>query len=920
MHIHFGIHTDHFAQLTDMPFGEITLGRAGLLNVLETQLGLPQVEAGRARSLMAYRACFEAAQDRPRFYDASFQTDPVGVTRTLLHWREQWYEHGWAGAFLEGAPARLADMAAVEQRIDSRLLCEGQRLQRVLDALRDGRTQIQGITLLSPHDELPKMWRRVVDRFPCREHDGVTLSPAADPGTDLHAVQAALLDPQAQGTAGAGEKIRLANDGSVVLVRGVSRDISAQAVAEYVRKLGGDTDALVIAERDGIILDNALARVSLPRAGFPHYSRFRAAGQVLKLGLGLVWSPVNPRLLLQFLLHPVGPVHRRVRNRLAEVVAGQPGVGGEAWQQALGGALEKLRETTSPEHADEVGREARYWLESPRYSPGEGAPLEVLIERAQACANWLTARLNTATDRRERESYASAFGQARDLVEALKTLAEQGHARLAKVELDRMLDEATYPLANPELFSEAGHVTAAEAPETLTSQHDHVLWWDIAFRSHNLSYPWSAAEIEALHNNGVELPATETLLQRRARDWLRPVMQARRQLVLVFHENEKGDHPLVNQVRSLFEGLPETRLDNALLTGAAGPAIPALDLPTIELTQQPLPPKRRWWQLEDATNQNEGFPLPHKGERARVRGPQLKPRETEPYSSLENLLNHPHIWLLNYAAKLRQGSAEDLADGALLYGNLAHRLFERFFNEHRDWHSVGPDQAKHWLSTALDSLIETEGAPLLQPGQAVQHERVAATIERALLSLLRHLRAADIATVAPEFGASAPFKDNRLAGKIDLLLTDAQGRDIVLDVKWGGEKYRGDALRENRHLQLAAYAWLRRANETSKRSPWPHTAYFIIESGNVLAQDNTVFPDARILPPEAGGDLEDLWRRVGATYDWRWQQLAEGRVEVVAAGTEPDPGVPAPDDGFPVDPEPDRFDPFTILTGWEPSQ
>jgi len=919
MILHFGIHTDSLAQQRDMPFGSVTVGPSLLLNVLETQLGLAGSSLSRSQALVAYRGCLEAAQsETERFYSTSFRVDPVGVARTLLDWRSMWYEHGWDGRFQSDVPDRLADMAVVERLAGPELSCDGQRLQRVLTAFEESTTQIEKIVLLNDLDELPLMWRRVVQRFGLEVHEGVTLAPSVEENKDLGKVQKTLLGAMAPEEGGAPKKTALANDGSVVLIRGVSRDISAQALAEYVRKLGDDTEALVIAERDGIVLDNALARVGLPRAGYRHYSRFRAAAQVLKLCLGLVWAPVNPRLLLQFLLHPVGPLHGMVRSRLAEVVANQPGVGGEAWQAALDRALEKLSESTSPEYAAEVAQEARYWLESPRYSARDGAPVEALVERAQACADWLTTRLNTADDGRERESYATAFGQARDLVEALNTLSAQGHARISKVELDRMLDEATYPLANPELFSELGHVEAAQAPETVISPRDHILWWDIAFRSRSVSYPWSASEIEALRTNGVELPATETLLQRQARNWLRPVMQARKQLVLVFHENDKGDHPLVNQIHSLFDGLTEIRLDDCLLTAGVGPAIPVLDVPTVALAPRPLPAKRRWWQLD--ANQNERSPLPRTGERARVRGSLLKPRETESYSSLEKLLSHPHVWLLRYAAKLRQGSAEDLADGALLYGNLAHRLFERFFREHADWRSVKPEQARSWLASALDSLIQTEGALLLQPGQAVQRERVTASIERALLALLHHLRSADIVSVAPELEANAPFKDNQLGGKIDLLLTDSKGRDIVLDVKWGGERYRGDALRENRHLQLAAYAYLRRGSQAS----WPQAAYFIIETGNVLAQamdqDSAVFPEAKIFPSETGGNIEDLWAGVSKTYDWRWEQLARGQVEVVVDGTEPDPETPSPDDGFPVDTEADRFDPFTVLTGWDPSQ
>ena len=71
----------------------------------------------------------------------------------------------------------------------------------------------------------------------------------------------------------------LRGDGTFVVLRGASRDITAQAVAESIVAAGAAaaTNAiLVIAEHDGIILDNAMERAGLPRAGFQHYSRFRA--------------------------------------------------------------------------------------------------------------------------------------------------------------------------------------------------------------------------------------------------------------------------------------------------------------------------------------------------------------------------------------------------------------------------------------------------------------------------------------------------------------------------------------------------------------------------------------------------------------------------------------------------------------------
>ncbi len=120
-------------------------------------------------------------------------------------------------------------------------------------------------------------------------------------------------------------KRALRGDGSFVVLRGASRDVSAQAVAEAIVGAAAVDDSLVIAERDGIILDNAFERVGLPRAGFQHYSRFRAVTQVLKLALALLWRPVSPHLLLQFLIHPIGPLSRHVRDELADRGRGTAG-------------------------------------------------------------------------------------------------------------------------------------------------------------------------------------------------------------------------------------------------------------------------------------------------------------------------------------------------------------------------------------------------------------------------------------------------------------------------------------------------------------------------------------------------------------------------------------------------------------------
>ena len=109
MIIRFGLAFDGLRpRLPENPVDDVVLGPAGLLGVLESQLGLPPVSAQPGEALLAYRTCLEeadAAAVEPRFYRRSLAVDPVGVARALLAWREQWYEAGWGGTFAGDAPA-----------------------------------------------------------------------------------------------------------------------------------------------------------------------------------------------------------------------------------------------------------------------------------------------------------------------------------------------------------------------------------------------------------------------------------------------------------------------------------------------------------------------------------------------------------------------------------------------------------------------------------------------------------------------------------------------------------------------------------------------------------------------------------------------------------------------------------------------
>lgn len=929
--------------------GEIALGPARFVAVLELQLGLPAVAARPGEALLAYRRCLAELDGEDRFYHRSFAVDSLGTARTLLRWRRLWHEAGWRGGFEGGVTRRLADMAELERIAAARVpLDAGQRLQRILEALDAGLTaQIENIVLHDELDAFPPAWRAVLERFELDRPEAEARTRdrpiASAPGSDLHRLQQRLLAVSAAEGA-APERIELSGDDSFIVVRAVSRDLSAQAVAEYLRKLGRPNECVVIAEKDGIIVDNALERVGLPRAGFQHHSPFRAVTQVLKLCLGLVWEPVSAKLLLQFLLHPVGPLPSFVRSALAEAVAAEPGVGGRAWREAVRAAGERLRRRADEERRPELAAEAdvleadiRYWLESERHPPSPGAPPAVLIDRAQRCTAWLTRRLNAGLSAgTQRELYAAAMAQGEALIAVLADLARQTDGPIERITLERLLDEVTRAAPDPATFAEAGHTRATTEPGAVTHPWPTVIWWDLCEQVPPSTPAFSRAEIAELAAQQVSLPSPAERIRAQSRAWRRPILNAREQAILVVHDREEGRHPLLIQLESLARGFNEARVEDALLaphaierpSGAEREAeIAALAVPTEPLAPRRLPGRRRSWQLPSDRR--------------------LAPREQESYSSLQKLIHYPHEWVLEYAARLRSGRAAGLARGGLLHGKLAHRLFETYFGEHPDRASRKREQLTPWVSATLPGLIRSEGAVLMEPGMGVTREAVARTLGYALEQLLRHLEAAGIEQVAAETRHEAAFmpfpheearRDVRLCGVIDLLLTDRRGREIVVDVKWGGEDRRGAELERNRALQLATYAYMRRFAGGKARRPdpgvrgdgpiplelplehsphWPAQAYFIVTTGNMLARDTNVFPDAVVFGPEVPETSAELWARVVRSVEWRWAQLSTGFIEVNAEGTEPVLHCLPPEDALAPAPEPDTFDEFTWLTGWE---
>ncbi len=895
MIVRFGLELDRLVPATaQTKLGYVTAGPGTFLSILETQLGLPSFAVPPATRLVQYRACLKQFDSPRRFYHQSLLVDDLSVARALLNWRDTWHLAGWDGGFSRQAGRRLKDMAAVETLAAKKVAPSfGQRLQAVVAALQTRHTQIEKIELVDAPVDFPALWQEVLSHFKLKALNVDGRRPDAAKGSDLAKLQKALVDLNRK-DGGKPGKAKLAGDGSVVVLTARSKEVSARILAEHIRALGAKSSCALITGQEGVVFDEALECVDASRCGFEQASTWRPVLQVLPLAMGLLWEPADPHLLLQFLSHPVAPLPKRFRTQLAAAVIESPGIGGPAWRQALQHIMEdEGREKKSgKKRLQPIREQIDFWVAGPRFDPDKGAPVPVLVERCERLAQWLEKMRRVNAGSSGQALYAGALGQTRDLCRALEHLAAQGLETVHQNQLNRLLDEVSGAgTALPDRDGQCGHVPATDSPAAFVGAFDEIVWWDFAMPALPEPYPWTRSERAQLADNGVLLQSLDDRLQHEARTWLRPVLAAKKRIIFVMHYGDEEHHPLWDQVMTCARGWVEADAETLVQTGGK---IPQLAVKCAAAGHRPLPGFRRWWKINNA-----GL---------------LGKRAWESYSSLDMFVKHPYQWVLKYKARLEEGALAALPAGNLLKGKLAHRLVEIFFSENDGWEKLGEKQIRRWLKTHIPVLLEQEGAVLLGPGQSMEREAFALTAGNALVALVQSLKQAGVKSVAIESRVSGRFVGGKLSGYIDMLLADAQGREIVLDLKWGGYKYRMADLKNNAQLQLAVYAHLRK--QMAKSSEWPPQAFFIIEDAQLLAQDASVFPAAVLYPADSGESTQDLWRRFEVTWRWRRKQLDKGLIEVPVEGTEPDGDSQPPENGLAFKEDFNPFNDYPVLTGW----
>ncbi|MEA2748892.1 MAG: ATP-dependent helicase/nuclease subunit [Myxococcales bacterium] len=889
--------------------GEPAWSPAQLLRDLHLRLGLPQTEATAAERVPTYARRLDAIvksapESAKPFYAKSLAVDSLGTAKMLLAWRDALVDAGWNGKPVPGGGDRLDALAAIEAHAhaDDEPLPPGRadRLVRIEEELRQSSKHhvYDALTLVEERTLWPTRWQSVFELLEQRGAvlgqlvpelaDKTTIGVVA-PATDLGVLQQMLRGDLPSRRAGEGSAVK--GDGTLLLLRGDTPGDLAELTAALLAT--HRDDAVVVRCGGGELLDTALTRHGLPQQGLTGSSEWRPAMQLLPLALELAYEPRDPYRVLELLTLPVGPFQGMLGAQLARAVSKQPGVGGTEWIQQKAKVSQRLRESrlrvraaegiVEPQAAMDADADAYVaermqrvaeWVEASCIgaAEGPGAPREALLAVATRVRTFLQKRY-ALPEGAGVAVYGAALSQADAMVAAL---ARDHHDFIPREEMRHLLDSVVRGADNLDLSIEtAGRIDHVDHPSALLAPASTVVFWGFVGGTERRPTlpPWHRAERAALEAAGVVFPDPGKLLSIESEAWRRGILAARERVIFVVPATVKGEpvapHPTWDEVAARL-GLADekaaaclTRHPQAILASrdADASAGGLVALTTVDPLH--LPEGRGEWNIPAA--------------RIAAADDVLQTSAT----ALDTLASCPLRFVLSRYAKLRPGALAKVASGPLLNGSLGHRLVEELHRERAFDLDDGAFAVR--AESALDALLPTEGATLLLAGAAFERSQLVPQLVKAVRELRFYLVDSGWRIAAVEEAVETTSTIGTLSGRIDVRLENDEGKQAVLDLKWGASSYK-DLLEGGRAVQLAAYVHALYAkapkDANQPRHSLPPAAYFTLSAAKVLSADKRMgLSEDNTLD---GATLDDTWRRVEKTARAVQESLRSGKIYVAA--------------------------------------
>lgn len=822
----------------------------GLLQQLALHAGIHVEIPPYAKRLVRYHTALMAYdQAHPKnLFHRSIGIDSMSVAKTLMGWRDVLVMAGW-NSDVKNISNRLNALAEIESFCEE----EEPNLRVLLDKLM---VRLDQIALGKA--KLPKTYNQLELHVVCAKE----LLP--DYLKPLFEMLEILGIGMTYGTITKDDK---PEHMSII-------EFTDQYKSEAWLSQLNENDYDVWLNGDNKRLDNWLHMTGKAVAGSEMVNSNPQITQMFLLAIQLFQRPLNVNTLLQYLYLPECPLPWKLATRLASVMVREGGFTNDAVLKCINGYLENEfiteEKDQSPENTAEERKEyydaylpfdlTNLKETASLVTESEDINLEQLKSFLQNVQSFAAKRAVRIAGVMPNDLRIAQLQDVATLVDALQEII----APVDKMKFSTLQQwaQSLYETSNYRQYNaQVGCRTVINSPANMGSKAKNTIWCDF-YGDVNASLETdflSPGEIEKLGNCEIQLwdKNNETAYHNFMLEI--PLHQTSELLTFVVCKkqgaNDLPTHPLRLQLPTDIE----------VIDGDAEfEKLRSKDIETIDNRRD-----------EDATAvcfDANAHPV--------------KWRDQESFSALSVLLQNPLDYFMNYMLGFSDLGLTEIKM-SLTLGNVAHETIEQLFTTYQGKNLVA--EVCEAYDEAFARALSKKGALLLLPEHHLDRDRLQHQLRRCVRQLAEIIVSNHLTVVKCEQEELQDLGfDNgvMLKGFIDMLLTDAAGKEVIFDLKWTSKKDKYQkAVKDNRAVQLAIYKAMLQQHENHPDAA--RCAFFVMPAGHIVSADQ--FNDCHYEPIDVE-DQSDLMQQLRAGYKERKQEISAGRIET--AGSMPVEEIP----------------------------
>lgn len=541
-------------------------------------------------------------------------------------------------------------------------------------------------------------------------------------------------------------------------------------------------DGLLISNADNKALNDVLRAHDLPLANADYSESNPLTLQLFKLGFSLFRKDVDIRTLISYLQVPFSPVRYGLRRQLLKHLLSTGGMG-KGWDDILSAS-------------DELCPELRLVGKC-----GDTISREDLLRYAEYLGTWASKYALQIRESGENGDIAEQLLALAQMSDAMGVVLGESDEDVSVERLKKWIDGLYGSCSFSAERAQVGSFDIVADPKAIVEGPRKLVWLDCnaSLKQKYPLYFLSNAEISWLRSHGV-VPVDEEDFAKAASIAMRIALGlVTEEIVLVISQKAYGsrcdEHPVVTEIKA--RNIPYEEIADPTMPRGETRAVRPLSEPDVEI------------------NLREGIVVPER-------------ENGESYSSVDTMIQRPIDYVLDYIVGLKEADLGQVADLAIIKGNVAHAVIGECARRLRD------GRIKELHTSDIEGIIDSycrEIGQLLY-NDKMQYGSFKLKLVQSVTTLLKMIYDHKLTVVGdevpldvvlPPVGAKSIGHFN---ARIDLLLKDGNGDFVIIDLKWSESRRYKEKVSKQTDLQLVLYAEALKAAYPDRRVLG--AAYYVI--------------------------------------------------------------------------------------------